>query len=91
MHLYLKEGEKLCFNLKMYRERPGSFIIFQAHAQWHNLTASMDDVPVLGRVVSGRDIGLVSVIGAGDAATWFLYAASNVNILVMAVIYYDAG
>jgi len=92
MRLSLKVGQKVVINLKMYqREKSPSFVIFQAHAQWLNLTASMDAIAVPSRVVTGRNICLVSVIGAGDAAVWYLLALNNVDVLVMAVIYYDAG
>ena len=64
-----------------------SFILFQVHSRFENLTVSFDKRATYGNAVSGRDVGMVSLQNdTKESHVWYMKSSSSAAINVIMVV-----
>ncbi|KAM4677774.1 transmembrane 7 superfamily member 3 [Discoglossus pictus] len=63
-----------------------SFVVFQLHTHYQNVTVSFDKIPGINDSETGSDVGLVSILGPEQTnCTWYLESANTDQLLATAV------
>ena len=64
-----------------------SFILFQVHSRFENVTVSFDKRATYGNAVSGRDVGVVSMRNdTKESHVWYMKSSSSTAIDVIMVV-----
>lgn len=64
-----------------------SFVLFQVHSRFKNVTVSFDTYATYGSAVGGRDVGVVSLLNdTKKSYTWYMKSSSSVATNVIMVV-----